>query len=133
MKYTRKNSKKGGVKNKTEKRKKTDKLVHEKDIEEIGKEILGEHSNISIPKTSVSFLIKILHKKSPDEWRQLAKENELYIPLDEYPENRDAILYLAREILELAINFTRDTKKKTVSTKTITHIIENDVELKLLL
>jgi len=133
--YTRKKSKKiykGGVKNKTQKIKKNEKLVDVKEIDEIAKDIVGEESTIKIPKTTVTFLVKLINGKSPEEFRKIAKENEFYIPLDEYTENKEMLLYLCREILDLAVNATRDKKKKSVSSKIITSVIDDDEELKYL-
>ena len=42
------------------------------------------------------------------------------------------LLYLCREILDLAVNATRDKKKKSVSSKIITSVIDDDEELKYL-
>jgi len=122
----------GGTKNKTIKTKKTEKWVSISEIENLGKEMVGEETTMVIPKTSISFLIKMMHTKTPEEFRQIAKENDLYIPLNEYPENKEMFLYLIREILELAINATRDGKKKSVSSKIIEKVIENDPEFNML-
>lgn len=106
--------------------------ISAKDIELIVNELL-EDKTIKVPKISISYLLKKVTQKSPDELRRISKENELYMQLEQYSDDKEMLLYLVKEILELAINGTRDNKKKSVTSKMIERVIDNDEEFKLLL
>lgn len=56
-----------------------------------------------------------IHSKSPAELREINDKNELMMPFERYPDDKSLLSYLAREILDLAINSARDHGKKIVT------------------
>lgn len=116
-------------KNKTRKSSKIEQTVSAKEIEKSLQNMKENESTIKIPKSTIEFLSKKLNSKSPESFRQIAEKEEMYIPLDDYPENKEMLLYLSSEIMELAMNATRDAKKKSVTSKIVDSVIANDPDL----
>lgn len=92
------------------------------------------YNNFKIKPSVKSFINKNIINKSAKKMRDIANNNGLYIPLDDYSDDNDMKEYIIGEILELSENHERDhNQSNIISLKTVKHIISDDAELKLII
>jgi hypothetical protein len=80
------------------------------------------------------FLNLLVGNASATQMRKIARDNDLYIPLDNYPDDTQMKEYILDEILNLAQNDAWDrNRSETVRIKNIQVAIDQDAELSELL
>jgi len=92
--------------------------------------LLAANPSIKVSKPTILHLFHFINKLNPAQLR--VRNEEAILPLENYPDDKGVLLYLFREIMDLSINRTRDSKKKTVSVKIIEQVIQNDDQLRIL-
>jgi hypothetical protein len=92
--------------------------------------LLTANPTIKVSKPTILHLFHFINKLNPAQLR--VRNEEAMLPLENYPNDKGVLLYLFREIMDLSINRTRDSKKKTVSVKIIGQVIQNDDQLRIL-
>jgi hypothetical protein len=110
------------------------KLLTEEDILEIEQNLLPykqmhpamlkKVKQVKVTKSAIAFLLQLLLKQTPDEIRQ---KNDWYIFGEK--SDREMMLFLAEDILSLAVNKTRDNKRKLVTVADVTYVVKLDEEL----
>jgi hypothetical protein len=113
--------------------KKTDADPNKITLEEATQEtqtLLAANPSIKVSKPTILHLFHFINKLNPAQLR--VRNEEAMLPLENYPDDKGVLLYLFREIMDVSINRTRDSKKKTVSVKMIEQVIQNDDQLRIL-
>jgi hypothetical protein len=110
------------------------KLLTEEDILEIEQNLLPykqmhpamlkKVKQVKVTKSAITFLLQLLLKQTPDEIRQ---KNDWYILGEK--SDREMMLFLAEDILSLAVNKTRGDKRKLVTVADVTYVVKLDEEL----
>jgi hypothetical protein len=96
------------------------------DVTTIADDLLSHHPNIKIQNPSIQYLLELINKHTASELRARNAQHDLMLPFERYSTDKALLLYLLREIIEMSINRTRDSKKKLVSVKTIQDVIQHD-------
>jgi hypothetical protein len=89
--------------------------ISTKSLKAIAAELLQQSPEIKVSAKAYTAVSNAIHSKSPAELRQINDTNELMMPFERYPDDKSLLMYLAREILDVAINKTRDSGAKTVN------------------
>lgn len=77
-----------------------------------------------------TYLNKLVFKTPVKNFRKIANEMNLYIPLNQYPTDKKVREYLVNEILELAQNDARDKfSSNIIVVENIKRVIKNDYDL----
>lgn len=77
-----------------------------------------------------TYLNKLVFKTPVKNMRKIAKEMDLYIPLDEYPTDKKVREYLVNEILDLAQNDARDAfRSNIIVLENVKRVIKDDLDL----
>jgi len=98
-----------------------------------GEELTLDYYGYVIEPQVKTYLDNILFKKSASVLREKAKNNNLMIPLYNYPDDTDLKLYLVNEVLELASNdafdYNRGETRNVINMRNITKVISMDPDL----
>ena len=100
------------------------------DVTEQTKNLLKYNTVIKVQKPTIMYLFNFINNYTPDELRKRNEDKNLLLPFENYHNDKDLLIYLFNEIMEMSINRTRDSKKKLVSIKIIQEVIKNDSQLK---
>jgi hypothetical protein len=111
----------------------TDSVIAVDDITTITNDLLAHQTNIKIQNPSIQYLLALINKHTPSQLRAKNERHNLMLPFERYSTDKPLLLYILREIIELSINRTRDSKKKLVSVKIIQDVVERDDQFRELL
>jgi hypothetical protein len=103
-----------------------DAVITVDDITTITNDLLAHQTNIKIQNPSIQYLLELINKHTASELRAKNEQHDLMLPFERYSTDKALLLYLLREIIELSINRTRDSKKKLVSVKIIQDVVQHD-------
>ena len=107
----------------------SEKAVSIEDVTEQTKNLLKD-TGVKAQKPTIMYLFNFINNYKPDELRKRNEDKNLLLPFENYHNDKDLLIYLFNEIMEMSINRTRDSKKKLVSIKIIQEVIKNDSQLK---
>ena len=80
-----------------------------------------------------TYLDNLIMKKSGKRIRDMTKKYDLYIPVEDYPNDNDLKRFIIKDLLTLCDNDVRDrTKTNAISLNNVHYIIINDQELLIL-
>ena len=111
----------------------TDSVIAVDDITTITNDLLAHQTNIKIQNPSIQYLLALINKHTPSQLRTKNERHNLMLPFERYSTDKPLLLYILREIIELSINRTRDSKKKLVSVKIIQDVVQRDDQFRELL
>lgn len=104
-------------------------VVHEN--KEIGKYIYQKYK---ADQETINYLNGLVVNAPANKMRNLARENNLYIPLDNYPNDMIMKEYILNEIFDLAQYDARDRyKTETIRLVNVKNVIDDDIELSVIL
>ena len=103
-----------------------DAVIAVDDITTITNDLLAHQQSIKIQNPSIQYLLELINKHTPSELRTKNERHNLMLPFEQYSTDKTLLLYILREIIELSINSTRDSKKKLVSVKIIQDVVQRD-------
>jgi hypothetical protein len=98
---------------------------------EIGKNV---YQRYNVDQETKNYLNELVFNGSASKMRNLAKKYNLFIPLEEYP--NDAIMkeYVVNEILDLSRHHARDiSKSEIIRLPNVKYVIDDDIELSVIL
>lgn len=98
---------------------------------DIGKNV---YQRYRADQETINYLNDLVVNASASKMRKIARDNDLYIPLDEYIDDAKMKEYILNEIFDLAKNHARDRyKTETIRLLNVKYVIDDDIELSAIL